>query len=347
VKCVWLIVVVTASLVMPARSFGAPPARWGEDELRWAKNIEKNKGQIEALLGVLQAGGSLRAEAARPLVSRSEAFGGSLRQRDPALHDALLSALQDLVKSVEKGEPIAREAQRALPLLDRALETLIAPRVRTNPRFRAAVMASLLLDAAEEYEEWLDEGNPGDYFEGWGNLQRASAYWQTLLPAVRARSRNAFQEIQAALGTFGRFFKSPVPPPREQAPSADELEEAAEDAVSALGEALGGPVLRRGNPLEHAQAAVGYLERARTAYRAGNGSLALEYVYAAYVDHYEESKVQKPLAAVAPELEKRITALVRQVRARMRTGAPVPEVDGPLAQVLAALRDAQTRLRTR
>lgn len=338
-------VVVALSLVLPARAWAAPPV-WGEDELRWAKNIEKNKGQIEALLGASQAGGSLRAGDVRPLVRRSEAFGGSLRQRDPALHDALLAALQDLVKSAEKGEPLTRRAQRALPLLDRALEMLIAPRIRTNSRFRAAVMASLLLDAAEEYEEWLDEGSQGDYFEGWGNLQRAVAQWQTLLPVVRTRSPKAFREIQTALETLRRFFRSLLPPPREQAPAADELEEAAEDAVSALGEALGGPVLRRGNPLEHARAAVGYLERARTAYRAGDPSLALEYLYAAYFDHYEESKVQKPLAAVAPEREKRITALLRQVLDRVRGKAPVQEIEGLLDQVLAALREAQMRLRT-
>ncbi len=342
----WTAVVVALGLVLPARAWAAPPV-WGEDELGWAKTIEKNKGQIQGVLRALQAGSTLQAQVVRPLVTRSEAFGGSLRQRDPALHKALLSALQDLVESAEKGERLARKAQQAVALLDRALETLIAPRVRTSPRFRAAVMASLLLDAAEEYEEWVDEGNPGDYFEGWGNVQRASAYWQALLPAIRAKSRQASREVQAALATFRRFFKSPVPPPREQAPGADELEEAAEDVVSALGEALGGAVLRRRGPTEHAQAALGYVERARAAYRTGNRSLALEYMYAAYVEHYEEGRVQKPLGAVAPELEKRITVLVRQVRVEMRNGAPVSQVDGLFAQVLAAMRDAQTRLKTR
>jgi len=347
VKCVWLIVVVTASLVMPARSFGAPPARWGEDELRWARNVEKSKGKVQWLLGILQVGSAVRSELARPLMSLFEAFGGSLRRRDPALADDLLLTLENLVRSAEKGDGLVREAQRALLLLDRALERLIPPPLRTDARFRATVVGLLLLDAADEYAEWLEEGEAGDYGEGWGNLQRARVYWQALLPIVRTRSRKAFDEIQTALATFERFFGSSLPPSREQAPSGDELGEAAEDAVSALGEALGGSLIQRLSPQQHVGVAIGYLERARSAYRAGDRHLAVEYVFAAYVDHYAEDRVSEPLKAVAPELEKRTTALLRQVRARMRTGAPVPEVDGLLAQVLAALRDAQTRLRTR
>ncbi len=336
----WGIVLLVASLVLPVYSSASP--RWGEDELRWAKNIEKSKGKIQWILARSQARSAVREEEARPLLSLFEAFGGSLGKGDAALARKLHASLRDLVESTKRGEPIVRSAQRTLLLLDRALPVLISPSLRAEPRFQAALIGLLLLDAAEEYEEWLREGERGDYGEGWGNLQRARHYWQTLLPTVRARFRKTAGEVQSGLATFAQFFRSPLPPPREQAPSGDTLEEAAEDVLSALQEAFG-PLISRPSPAEHVRIAIGYLERARSAYRAGERGLALEFLFAAYVDHYAES-ASETLKAVVPELERRVTALLRQVRSRMRAAAPAAEAEGLIGQALTVLRKAQARL---
>lgn len=298
---------------LPATAQGIP-----RDQLRWGWAIEKNKGQLAAIAAARRSGVALPKDSAEPLVGQTQAFAGSLKAKDPSLLRELLASLSrvdDLVEGGTSAAPLEAATRAAIGEHDRALRGLIPPDVRESLRFQAAVAARLAADGADEYGEWLDGKEAADWFQAWGLVWRAGAYWQSIAPQVRRRSHQAAAEVKARMALLERVIATAVMPMR--------------------------------SPAQNVKIVKTLLVQAQAAYRAGTREMGVELVYAAYYDHYEKQRASAPLRAVAPDLNKRIELGLRQLRQRMHIGASRAEIDAMIAQLLLALGKAEEALKQR
>lgn len=342
----------TISMILLLALGGLQAAAQGirEDQLRWGWAIEKNKGQLVALAVARRSGVVLPKGSAAPLASQVQAFAGSLKAKDPLLLATLVTAVSrvdGLVKGKAGAERLEAAVAAAIRAHDRALAALIPPEIRAHLQFQAAMVARLIADGVDEYEEWLDGREAADWFQAWGLVRGAQGYWRLIAPQVRQRWRRAAAEVDERMAMFSGTLTSAVPPRAAPAIDPGELEEAATDIAASLSEVTGTAVAPRWPPAENVRIAAALLAQARSAYRVGAREMGVELVYAAYYDHYEGQRAGASLRAVAPDLERQIGPGLRQLRQRMLAGAPRAEVDGIIARLLLALAKAQEALKRR
>jgi hypothetical protein len=344
---VGVIVLALSVTLWPAAA--APPPRGRamlEDQVRWAWAIEKNKGQLAAMMAARRQN-ALPKDSAEPLIPQTQAFAGSLKAKAPSLLRDLLASLSRMEEVVQHGADAAAlqaAAEAAVRAHDRAFVALIVPATRDSLVFRAGVLTRLTADVSDEYEEWLDGKDPADWFQSWGMLQRSKTYWQGLRPEMHRKSPRQAAEVDDRMATLDGAVGSPVPPRVAPGVDPDDLDEAATDIEASLSEWVGSPVGFHRTPAQNVKLVGALVEQARTAYRAGSREMGVELVYDAFNDHYDGELAGAPLRAVAPELARRIGPGLHQLLQQMAGGAPSGEIDAAIASLLPALGKAEEAL---
>lgn len=128
-------------------------------------------------------------------------FSGSLA----AVAPDLAQELGEAVEAMTQGGPGAAEAAaRVVPLAEQARPKLLKPEIADAAPFRAALMASLLLDeggVAEGYEEAVG-GEALAYGTGYFALQRVKSLWDGLAPAASPEQAANVGEMLAMLDSL-------------------------------------------------------------------------------------------------------------------------------------------------
>ena len=269
-------------------------------------------------------------EEARPLADLA-LVRGSLTVAAPDLAGKLAAAVGEMA---EGGDGGAAGAAAVLPLVEEAKAKLLPADMAITPAFRAAVMASLLLDeggVAEGYEEAVD-GESQAYTVGYFALQRVEALWAELAAAAPERGG-----VDATLAILADLFPSGTPP-ATLSPDPEQAEAPAQQVVGLL-EAVTDAELYPGRDLAGAAARVQDIaEQGCAALAAGDGGLGLETL--AIAASYYDATVADTLLMLAPEAGDAVASNLEAVNA----GEPAEAAGAcpPLLDALAAGQGALT-----
>lgn len=151
-----------------------------DEAVEYVRNVEEMKGHFHSSVVLLGRGREDDAELhAGHGPDYFETVLTPLRNENPALTTRLRGRVVNLVDRVRSMDPDAYErhvTEDVLPLLDRAVETVVADEFRGSTAFGVRVMNALAGRITEEYEEGANDAgevvNAGEYWDGRGFLYR-------------------------------------------------------------------------------------------------------------------------------------------------------------------------------
>jgi hypothetical protein len=279
-----------------------------------------------------EAGGEDDEEEGGPLIDFG-LFRASLAAAAPEVEQTLATAIDEMVEASEAGESAAEPANEVLELVEEARVGLLADGA-DSPGFRAALMASLLLDeggVAESYEEAV-EGEATAYAIGWFALQRVKALWDGL--AAQATPEQA-EDVGAMLTILDRLFPTELMP-EQISPDPEQAEAPAQMLVGLL-EGVANTDLYPGRDLAGATGLVhGIAAKGCETIQAGDGGVGLEELRIAAA--YYRQTVADTLVVMAPETGEAVAERIEALDAGEAEAAA--EACGPLLEALAAGQEA-------
>ena len=183
------VTVVALALGLAAPATAQPPA----DVVRFAIDAEKARGHllVSEQLAMLGSGRGAALHAAHPVQELGNRLYGPVRRVDPARADALREALRRPGRSLEAKEPPARYAAIVASVaktLDEAITLVAGAETRASVSFRSRVIAGLLAEIAEEYEDAIKNGRvtqPVEYQDAYGFSQRVKSLYESLPAEAR------------------------------------------------------------------------------------------------------------------------------------------------------------------
>jgi hypothetical protein len=262
-------------------------------------------------------------------------FRASLAAASSDAEQRLAAAIAQMVEAFEAADSAAEPAKAVIEAAKEARGELLADRA-DSPGFKAALMASLLLDeggVAEGYEEAV-EGEPAAYAIGWFALQRVKALWEGL--AGRATPEQA-ESVEAMLAILDGLFPSESMPERIS-PDPEQAEAPAQMLVGLL-EGVANADLYPGRDLAgttglvHGIAAMGCEK-----IEAGEGGRGLEELRIAAA--FYGQTVADTLVVMAPETGEAISERIEALRAGGSQEAA--EACAPLLEALAVGQEVLT-----
>ena len=165
------------------------------DLVRFATETEKARAHLAVSEELYTVGQSRSAalHAAHPVHEIGNRIIGPVRRTDPALADRLRAALREPGRALDGKVPPARYSQTVATVvktLDEAAAHVLGPAASTAPAFRARVVAALLDNVADEYEESFKEGKivqPVEYQDAYALFRRVRVLYDGL-PAEARRA---------------------------------------------------------------------------------------------------------------------------------------------------------------
>jgi hypothetical protein len=206
---------VLAPLLLLAASAAAEPAA---DVVRFAVDAEKARGHllVSEQLYMLGEARAAALHAAHPVQELGNRLYGPVRRVDGPSADRLRDTLKRPGQAIEAKEPPGRYVATVASVartLDDAVTRVAGAGVRASVGFRARVVAALLVDVAEEYEDAIKAGRIVqlvEYQDAYGFLQRAKALYESL-PADARRADADMRALSQALPTAREAPRSPLP----------------------------------------------------------------------------------------------------------------------------------------
>ena len=125
-----------------------------------------------------------------------------------------LQALADAVKARKPAADIAKQQKAVLAKVD-ASANVIPAKQRASAEFVAHVAVLLLKSATEEYGEAIENGriaNSVEYQDSRGFVAAGKAYLRRHEKALRARDKQAYDEMLQAFADLGKAHPTVVPP---------------------------------------------------------------------------------------------------------------------------------------
>ena len=253
----------------------------------------------------------------------------SLAATSPELEGRLAAAIEELVEAAGHGTDAAEPAKEVIRLTGEARGKLLPGTVTDTAGFRAAMMASLLLEeggVAEGYEE-ATEGEAPAYATGYFALQRVKALWQGL--AGRA-SLEQSAELAAMLAILDGLFPSQEMPER-LSPDPEQAEAPAQQLVGLL-EGVADAELYLGRDLGTAAAVIRELtDQGCASLQAGKAALGVEELRIAAA--YYGQTVHDTLGMMAPEAAEAIEEGLEELD--QGEAVEAAKACGPLLEALA------------
>ncbi len=287
----------------------------------WA--IELNLDERNAELAIVHA--------THPIAELYDVMKPVIQDANPALDAQFRTVLVEL-KDKASTDVSRAQAQQAVDdakeLVETVRNTVINAGVSADPNFKLLLMKGLLETSIAEYGEAVTNGAITEVAE----FQDGSAFvW---------RSQQIFNEIKSDIDSH----------------EADEIEELYEELWAAYDqiaspdtvETLAGGIIHEidemtgyddesSNLSNYVDTINTLLTDAKSEYRQGNSDLALSYVTKAYLDNYEF--IEGPLVEAGERgLMEEVEVLMREeLRDRIRSGAPVAEIDSRINTILGKM----------
>ena len=260
----------------------------------------------------------------------------SLAAASPELEQRLGAAIAELLEAAEDGKDLGASSEEVVGLTQEARGKLLPPTVADAPGFRAALMASLLLDeggVAEGFEE-ASEGEASAYTLGYVALQRVKALWEGL--SGQASPQQA-ADVAAMFVLLDALFPT-AEMPEQISPDPEQAEAPAQQLVALL-EGVADAELYLGRDLAAAMTVVNDVAaQGCAALAAGQAGLGVEKLRIAAA--YYDQTVVDTLGMIAPDT----AAVIAEALEEVDEGEAdeLAEACGPLLQGLAAGRTALT-----
>ena len=283
-----------------AKAFLAPGAAEADDDARAAASDDDDDQDA----ATEEASGEEEGEEDEGLVAGAlPLFEASLAARDPALAEGLRAAVIEMLEAREEGADAAPAAREVLDLAGKARAALVPADLAASAPFKAAVMASLLLDeggVAESYEE-ASEGETDGYLIGFAALGRVKDLWA----GIKAQGGGeAGAEGETALASLDALYPSAEVPER-LSPDPEEAEAPAH-AVAAAAEGLARADLYPGRDLAAAAGVVEGLVEKGCGLMGSDADGGRELL--AIAASYDGQLLADPLSVMAPEAGEAIGA---------------------------------------
>ena len=260
----------------------------------------------------------------------------SLAAVSPELADKLTAAVDEMIEAAEDGKDLEEPAEEVVLKAQEAREKLLPPAVADAPAFRAAMMASLLLDeggVAEGYEE-ASQGEASAYAAGYAALQRVKSLWEGLAAGA---SPEQTADVAAMFGLLDALFPTEAMPER-LSPDPEQAEAPAQQLVGLL-EGVADAELYLGRDLAAAMTVVhDVAAKGCAAVAAGDAAVGVEELRIAAA--YYEQTVRDTLGMLAPEAATAIDEGLEELDED--EADELAERCTPLLQGLAAGRTALT-----
>ena len=260
----------------------------------------------------------------------------SLAAASPELEQRLGAAIAELLEAAEDGKDLGASSEEVVGLTQEARGKLLPPTVADAPGFRAALMASLLLDeggVAEGFEE-ASEGEASAYTLGYVALQRVKALWEGL--SGQASPQQA-ADVAAMFALLDALFPTEEMP-EQISPDPEQAEAPAQQLVALL-EGVADAELFLGRDLAAAMTVVNDVAAQGCAsLAAGKAGLGVEQLRIAAA--YYDQTVVDTLGMIAPDAAAAIAEGLEEVEEG--EADELAEACGPLLQGLAAGRTALT-----
>jgi hypothetical protein len=260
----------------------------------------------------------------------------SLAVASPELEGQLAAAIDELLEAAKHGNETTEPAEAVIRLTEQARGALLPAAIAGTPGFRAAMMASLLLEeggVAEGFEE-ASEGEARAYAIGYAALNRVKALWDGL--AGQASPQQA-ADVAAMFTLLDALFPTEEMPDR-LSPDPEQAEAPAQQLVALL-EGVADAELYLGRDLAAAMAVVDDVAAQGCAsLAAGKAALGVEQLRIAAA--YYDQTVVDTLGMIAPDT----AAAVAEGLGEVDEGeaGELAEACGPLLRGLAAGRTALT-----
>ncbi|HYE94542.1 MAG TPA: hypothetical protein VEA38_26140 [Terriglobales bacterium] len=189
------------------------------DLVRFAADAEKARGHLLVSEELYAAGQARPAalHAAHPVHEIGNRLIGPVRRTDALRADRLRAALREPGRALDGKVPPARYAETVAALvtaIDEAVTHVVGAGPRAEPGFRARVIAALLADVVDEYEEAFKDGRIAqvvEYQDAYGFFRRARVLYDALPAAARRADTDVAALAKAVPG---------VEPPRAPMPAA-------------------------------------------------------------------------------------------------------------------------------
>ena len=300
-----------------------------QDKLDFAASLEETLGHFWALeLNLDERNANLAViHATHPVAELYDVMKPVLQAADPDVDAQVQTILLELKDkaTVDVSRAQAQDAiDDAKEVVELARSVVVGDALSSDPHFKLQLMRTLLETSIAEYGEAVSDGVIGEMAE----FQDGSAFvW---------RSQQIFNEIKSDLDSH----------------EADEIEDLYADVWEAYDDLADPSVvdLTTSGIINEIDTIVGidgetdllsYVEEirllltdAKSEYRQGNHDLALSYVTKAYLDNYEF--LEGPLVDAGERgLMVEVEVMMREdLRAMIRTGVPVSEVDAQIDAIL-------------
>jgi hypothetical protein len=175
----------------------AADSRWTEAQLQIATTFERIKGPMISArenytLGKIPLA---QAHATHPLHEEYGEVPSTFAADHPALDTALREALTWLQQGIGAQRDAAAFAAAVDALfqrLDHTLHAVLPVEIRASPQFRSAIMAHLIEENGDEYDEAVKDGtvvNIAEYQDAFGFLRRARALMDQLADRLQPGDR--------------------------------------------------------------------------------------------------------------------------------------------------------------
>lgn len=345
------------ALVVAACSSGASPTAMGSASAGSAAAITVTEemvgvgellGQIRGhhlvSLALYRAGDQQGAltHAGHPVAEIFPALKPELDEHggDSAALEAKLKEAADAIDDNAPADTVAALYEEVAALTV-AAEQAVAGAAADSPAYKGSVIGALLVTAGREYEEAVADGAVRELIE----FQDAHAFTteakrlygaieadvQSKAPDEAAEIDEAFTSLLAAL---------PGPTPANTPPAAvDDVQQWTGLIGHELAEVVGAIVLESRDPEEVAETIGTLLDEMVEAYKAGRTEEALEIAAESYLENYEV--IEAAVIANAPEINAELEPLLAaEMRATMREGKPVEELEAKVARAKDLLTQA-------
>lgn len=258
---------------------------------------------------------------------------------DAAGLEASLKTAADAVDDKAPVDDVAKAFNEAAALTVAAERTVVGS-AADGSAYRASVIASLLVTAGREYEEAVADGAVRElieYQDAYAFVNEARRLYDGIAADVRSKAPGDADEIDRALASLAGALPTVEPPASPK--SVADVQALTAQIGHALTAAVGALAVEGREP-EEVVAEIGrMLDAMVEAYRAGRSEEAMEIAAETYLSNYE--LIEAAVIAAAPEINAELEPLLAaEMRATMREGKPVAELEAKVARAKELLAEA-------
>lgn len=316
----------------------AVPSGAENEDVRFAANIEFIKGHLTQAAANKQAGDVelAIAHSGHPIEEVFSLIEEELAEHDEALNAQLKSSLTALGNQANtlSASDFQSKVTEINEMLDKAYTSVIEQAERSDPKFNAMVVITLLETAENEYEEGVEGGKiveTIEYQDSTAFIARAEAVFNSFKAQVPTHEAEETEEFFEQLNSLTKANAS-----------SEEVETVIGGIVNELEEALGleeEEEIKLGG-WEYIAKINELLDQAAEEYEEGNAQRAKALAVEAYLENYEN--IEGDIEEDDPELMEKIEIDMRVNLVKMiDDGRPVDEVKAHISMIKTDLQTAK------